>query len=73
MCADATNWYDRVVHPYASICAQYFGMNLSYLVLFGAIQNMKMHLRTDFGVSTTFYTSDTQPFQDEFQGNGKAP
>ena len=29
MCADATNFYDRVAHPYASLCAQYLGMEFS--------------------------------------------
>ena len=25
-CADATNCYNRVAHPYASLCSQCFGM-----------------------------------------------
>ena len=74
ICADATNCYDRVAHPYASLCSQYFGMEICYLlVLFRTIQSMKMHLRTAFGVSTTFYSSDSQPFQGAVQGNGAAP
>ena len=45
ICADATNCYDRVVHLFASLCTQYFGLNLLYLVvLFQAIQSMKMFL-----------------------------
>ena len=34
---------------------------------------MKMNLRTAFGVSTTFYTSDVQPFQGSGQGNEASP
>ena len=53
-------------------------MNLSYLlIIFRTMQNMKMHLRTSFGVSTSFYTSDAQTFQESLQGslqdNGAAP
>ena len=59
ICADVTNCYDRVAHPFASLCAQYFGLELSYLVvLFRAIQSMKMFLRTEFGVSENYYSSD---------------
>ena len=32
-----------------------------------------MHLRTAFGISSSFYTSDGQPFQGAVQGNGVAP
>ena len=75
ICADATNCYDRVAHPFASLCAQYFGLELTYLtVLFQAIQSMKMFLRTSHGISTNYY-SDTigQPFQGVVQGSGAAP
>lgn len=59
ICADATNCYDRVAHPFASLCAQYFGLEITYLtILFRAIQSMKMFLRTSHGISTTYY-SDT--------------
>ena len=34
---------------------------------------MKTHLRTTFGVSTTFYTSDVEHFQGAGQGNGASP
>ena len=33
ICADATNCYDRVVHPFASLYAQYFRLDLLYLVI----------------------------------------
>ena len=74
ICADATNYYDRVAHTYASLCAQYFGLDVCYvLVLFRKIQNMRMHLHTAFSVSSSFYTSDNLPFQGTVQGNGAAP
>ena len=64
ICADATNCYDRVAHPFASLCAQYFGLELTYLtILFRAIQSMKMFLRTSHGISTTYYSDAIgQPF-----------
>ena len=34
---------------------------------------MNMHLRTDFGVSTSFYASDLQTFQGVVQDNGEVP
>ena len=40
---------------------------------FSTIQNMKMHLCTAFGVSTSVYASDLQPFQGVVQGNEAAP
>ena len=62
-CAYVKNYYDRVVYPHASLCSQYFGMDICYfLVLFRIIQGMKMHLCTAFGVSTSFYSSNGQPF-----------
>ena len=72
-CVDATNCYDRVAHTYASLCSQYFVMEICYLiVLIKKNQSMKMHLRTAFGVSTSFYTSNGKPFQGAAQGNGAA-
>ena len=75
ICADATNCYDRVAHPFASLCAQYFGLEITYLtVLFRAIQSMKMFLRTSHGISTNYYSdTDGQPFQGVVQGSGAAP
>ena len=65
ICADATNCYDRVMHPFASLCVQYFGLDLSYLVvLFQVIQSRKMFLQTVFGVSEHYYSGDDdRPFQ----------
>ena len=64
VCADATNCYDRVAHLFASLCAQYFGLEITYLtILFQAIQSMKMFLRTSHGISTTYYSDAIgQPF-----------
>ena len=50
ICADATNCYYRVSHPYDILCVQYFRMDLSYFIPFRKIQIMKMYLRTAFGV-----------------------
>ena len=33
ICADATNYYDRVAHPFASLCPQYFGLEITYLTV----------------------------------------
>ena len=75
MCADATNCYDRVAHPFASMGAHYFGLELSYLIVpFKAIQSMKMFLRTSFGLSKNSYLGvDGRPFQGVVQGSGVDP
>ena len=72
---DATNFYDRVAHPFASLCAQYFRLELTCLtVLFQAIQSMKMFLLMSHRISTNYY-ADTirQPFQGVAQGSGATP
>ena len=63
--ANAINCYDRVVHPFASLIAQYFGVQLSYVrVLLTAIQQMNMFLQTSFRISSSCYSeSFTMPFQ----------
>lgn len=75
ICANATNCYDRVAHPFASLCAQYFGLEISYLaVLFRATQRMKIFLRTSYGISQTSYSGEEgRPFQGVVQGSGAAP
>ena len=64
ICADATNCYDRVAHPFASLCAQYFGLDVMYLaVLFRAIQSMKIFLCTLYGISENYYSdNEGKPF-----------
>ena len=38
ICADAMNCYDRVAHPFASLCTQHFSLEITHLtVLFRAI------------------------------------
>ena len=57
ICADVTNYYDRVTYLFASLCVQYFGLEVIYLlVLFRIIQMMKMYLRTAFELSETYYS-----------------
>ena len=75
VCADATNCYDRVAHPFASLCAQCFGLEISHLVvLFRATQSMKMFLRTSYGLSQNAYAGEHgKPFQGIAQGSGAAP
>ena len=66
--ADATNCYVIVAHAYTSLCAQHLRMDLCYvLVLFRNKQNMKIYLRTNFGVSTSFCTSDANLFKVKFK------
>ena len=64
ICADKTNCYNRVTHSFASLYAQYFGLEVTHLlVLFRTMQMMKMCLRTAFGLSETCYSSkNSYPF-----------
>ena len=73
--ADASNFYDRVTHPVASLTAQHFGLQLKYLLLLlKTTQSMNMFLQTAHGTSLSAYSS-SQPilFQVEMQGNGAGP
>ena len=65
------NCYDRVTYLFASIYAQYFGLELPYLlVLFRVIQSMKMFLRTSFEISMSSYSEDEgRPFQGVVQSS----
>jgi len=57
--ADEINYSNRVVHPFTSLSSQYFELDISYLlVLFGAIQLIKICLCTSFGVLRQFCTRD---------------
>ena len=69
--ADATNCYDQVAHPFASLTAQHFGIQINYiLVLLKAIQNMTIHLQIAYRVSSLAYSgSNLIPFQRVVQGN----
>ena len=70
--ADATNCFDQISHPFASLVCQYFGLHISYIIVFlKTIQQMQMHVRTSFGISQGFYEGFAQkPFQGAIQGNG---
>ena len=72
---DATNCYDRVAYPFASLTAQYFGITLNHIiVLLQAIQSMNIHLQTLFGISKLAYCGTILlPFQGAAQGNRAAP
>ena len=61
---DATNYYNRVAYPFASLNVQYFGLEVSYLlVLFRIIQIIKIFLCASFRVSNRFYSGeDRKPF-----------
>ena len=65
----------RVAHPFSSLCAQYFRLTLSHLVvLFRVIQSMKMFLRTSHGLSQHAHAGENgRPFQGVVQGSGAAP
>ena len=57
--ADTTNCYNRIAHPFTSLTAQYFRVQLSYLlVLFKAIQNMKIFLKISYRILTSSYHSN---------------
>ena len=50
--ADATNCFDRIAHPFASLSCQHFDLPISFIiVMLGVIQNMHMHVRTAHGIS----------------------
>ena len=54
--ADMTNCYNYIAYPVASLSNQHFGVQLEYLlVLFSIIQIIKMLLRTNFRMSSSFY------------------
>ena len=64
--ADATNCYSRAAHPFASLCAQYFRLEIVCLaVLFRMTQLMKLFLRTSYSVLDSCYSEDEDKL---FQG-----
>lgn len=72
---EVTNYCKRVAHPFTSLCAQHFRLDTTcLLVLFKAMQTMKMCLRTSFVMPGRFYTGEEeQPFQEVVQDNAAAP
>ena len=63
--ADATNCFDRISHPFASLACQHFGLHMNYIIiLLMTIQQMQMHVRTSFGISKGYYEgTKSKPFQ----------
>ena len=68
---DATNYYNRVAYLFASLYAQYFGLEVSnLLVLFRTMQMMRIFLCASFGTSGNFYSRGNRIlFQGVVQGN----
>lgn len=51
--ADASNCYDIVAHPFVSLTAQHFGLQLQYLLLLlKTTKSMNMFLQTEHGTSS---------------------
>ena len=51
-----TNYYNVVAHSFASLCAQYFTLEIvCFVVLFRVIQSMKMLLRTSCSGFENYY------------------
>ena len=73
--ADASNYYDRVSHPFTSLTAQHFGLKLQYLFLLQKkTQSMNMFLQTAYGTSSSAYSRPLpRMFEGTTQGNGAAP
>ena len=72
---DADNCYDRIAHAIASLVFQAFGVPSSAAeCMLTTIQEMKFFLRTGFGDSTDFASSQFEiKTQGLCQGNGAAP
>ena len=59
ICADTTNYYNRVVHSFTSLYTQYFWTETTYLaILFRAIYSMKIFLQIAYEVSESYYSSN---------------
>jgi Reverse transcriptase (RNA-dependent DNA polymerase) len=77
LCAnDAKSCYDRVVHSVASLCLQRIGCPKPVVItMFETIQNLRHHVRSQYGDSELFYQAKqgTLPIQGLGQGNGAGP
>ena len=70
---DASNCFDRVVHPIAGMTCQHFGLPLDFVTnFFGTIKNMKIYLMIAHGMSTNFYSGQYLSFQGLTQENAAA-
>jgi Reverse transcriptase (RNA-dependent DNA polymerase) len=73
---DAKSYYDRVVHSVASLCLQRIGCPKPVVItMFETIQNLRHHVRSQYGDSDLFYQAhqSTAPIQGLGQGNGAGP
>jgi hypothetical protein len=73
---DAKSCYDRVLHSIVSLAFQRMGFPEQPIdCMISCIQQMKYFIRTTFGMSTTFFSSQTTaiPLQGLLQGNGAGP
>jgi hypothetical protein len=73
---DAKSCYDRVVHSVASLCMQRIGCPKPVVItMFETLQNLRHHVRSQYGDSTIFYEAKqgSIPIQGLGQGNGAGP
>lgn len=73
---DANSCYDRVVHSVAALCLRRIGCPEPAVVsMFDTIQNLRHHVRSKYGDSTTAYSANNGPIpiQGLGQGNGAGP
>jgi exonuclease III len=71
---DATACYDRIVHSVASVCMQRLGVDArTCQVMFGTLQQIKHHVATAYGTSSTPYGGLEIPLHGIGQGNGAGP
>ena len=72
---DANNCCHRVSHPFASLTAQHFGVNVDYImVLLKSIQHVTMFLQTSFGACYPSYSGTSSlPFQNSCKRNDADP
>ena len=73
---DAKSCYDRVLHSITMLAFRRLGFPIPPVeCMLRCIQQMKHHIRTTFGDSKTFLSSQQTaiPFQGILQGNGAAP
>jgi hypothetical protein len=74
--SDARACYDRMVHPFASICLQRLGAPVEPIIsMFSTIQDLQHHIRTIHGNSETFFSGADWPvpIHGVGQGNGAGP
>ena len=72
---NAKSCYDRIVHSFAALAMRRLGVpKAATLTMFGVIKDMSHYVRTGFGDSDGFYSSNLlEPFQGVGQGNGAGP